>query len=841
MTPPRMNVSAVSSSRTLAAQGKRARPPTLSLATSPRRPSNTILELETPVDDPAPNRFPPASPISPVYATPLSPTQDADYVSSADDLSKDLAVLEQLRLSVQKNLRLRPIRHSPTPPHSPVRPLSSASSTAWSDYSQARSSSPSSSIASPSIYYTPISEARSPPLSAHYIGNGSVDPPPIDSPSPARALHPVELATQLALAPDAPRPLLLDTRPVGLYLASRIKYSINLAIPTLILKRSRKPGNGFQSIDGLRQFITTEQSKDAWDELMRPGGGWDGNVIVFDEEMNEKERHNVQATAWALLPVVAPLLTRGFADYLEGGVIGARMDPDLRAYVVSGEQEHEEHNIRNHNAQVMQDLPPPPAVKLSMPPKKGIGLFQLDTVSASKSKALPELEHSAGISPLPMMPSAISSWNITDATPSPPPSSQSVFPRPPPPRRPSLSALRRLDTKSAERLNLSNGLPKLQVRTVPMPMKSATLAAPPMNGVWPSSPRAHSPSHLTLVHSNHTPPGSAMRPSFSPTSSSAPSEWLLPPSPSRGPMSSPRTPTTPMPLPRTPHTARPDDQPPTTEEPFPEFSVSTILPNFLFLGPELTTEEHVQELERLGVKRILNIAAECDDDHGLRLRERFDRYIRIPMRDTVEEENIARGVREVCEILDDASLHSAATYVHCKAGKSRSVTAVMAYLIHANHWTLSRAYGFVLERRKGISPNIGFVSELMNFEEQELGGKSIGVVKQPTSAGGAGHDGDDGEHELPHAAGGGRQGNYAAAVVGARRTGHMRESLPPAFSISSDAVFRGGPDVGDVGQEMEIRDAEGRYRHVRRAPVDATTLQPMRRVSKAGLESAWIG
>lgn len=87
------------------------------------------------------------------------------------------------------------------------------------------------------------------------------------------------------------------------------------------------------------------------------------------------------------------------------------------------------------------------------------------------------------------------------------------------------------------------------------------------------------------------------------------------------------------------------------------FSVSTILPNFLFLGPELTAEEHVEELLGLGVKRILNIAAECDDDHGLRLRERFERYIRIPMRDTVEEDNITRGVQEVCEILGERFCH----------------------------------------------------------------------------------------------------------------------------------------------------------------------------------------
>jgi len=295
-------------------------------------------------------------------------------------------------------------------------------------------------------------------------------------------------------------------------------------------------------------------------------------------------------------------------------------------------------------------------------------------------------------------------------------------------------------------------------------------------------------------------------------------------------LSSPGTP-----IPPSPGTVRPDlSNPPSTEEAIPSFTVSTILPNFLYLGPEITAEEHARELEGLGVRRILNIAAECDDDHGLGLRQRFERYVKIPMRDTVEEENIIRGVREACEALDDASLHSAPTYVHCKAGKSRSVTAVMAYLIHANHWTLSRAYTFVLERRKGISPNIGFVSELMNFEETELGSKSNGVVKQPQSAGGVGSDGDhlDGDD------------SHRGAGIGARRPSHMRESLPPAWGTGSSA---GAPlpsipriVAGDVGQEMEVKDATGRYRHARRAPVDENTLQPMRRVSKAGLESTSV-
>jgi hypothetical protein len=92
------------------------------------------------------------------------------------------------------------------------------------------------------------------------------------------------------------------------------------------------------------------------------------------------------------------------------------------------------------------------------------------------------------------------------------------------------------------------------------------------------------------------------------------------------------------------------------------FIISTILPNFLYLGPEITTSEHAEQLVSLGVKRILNMAAECDDDLGLGSgspdsgnvnpnKYGFERYLKIPMRDTVEEENISQGVRDVCQFL----------------------------------------------------------------------------------------------------------------------------------------------------------------------------------------------
>ncbi|OBZ74575.1 Dual specificity protein phosphatase 1-B [Grifola frondosa] len=749
---------------------KKGRPPTLTVQTATRPgQSNTIIELETPVESPYDlddddDLLQLSSPSSASSDSPIGSVSnlEMDSDTNADDISKDLAVLEQLRRSVHKNLKLRPIRSASSSLR--VQNASASSYSSWSDLAEQTTPSPTSSISPSSVYYTPIS--------ALYADTEDWKGSSFDAPSkqPLRGMDSVLLVARLS-APT--RPLLIDTRPLGSFLANRLKHSINIqAIPSLILKRCRKPNGGLHDLDALRQFITTEGGKRQWDEIMA-SGDWDGDVVIYDENMDEREQHNPYATAWTLLAIVEPLLEHGGVDYLQGGLSTARQHPYLRQFMISDDR--------------FED---PAQSNISPPTYKPGGLFHLDiAIAAARSKNLPEIEKSA-VSPKLMMPSAVQWHGVNDySAPSPAPS-QIAFSRPPPPRRPSIPTLRKIDTSSAERLNA--GLPKLQLSF------SITLRQ-----------ALHDCLQVALIG------------------------LVTPPSPSYA-KTIPHTPISPDP--RTPSTARPDtSQPPTTEEPFPVFAVSTILPNFLFLGPELTAEEHVEELLSLGVKRILNIAAECDDDHGLRLRDRFDRYVRIPMRDTVEEDNITRGVREVCEILDDARLHSSPTYVHCKAGKSRSVTAVMAYLIHANHWTLSRAYAFVLERRKGISPNIGFVSELMTFEEQELGGKSVGVVKMTSSD----PDADDYDGgNIPN-----NGANYQVAV-GGRRPQHIRESLPPLFTTQHSFAGVSGPPLtdpatlGDSGQEMEIKDSSGRYRHARRAPVDEATLQPLRRVSKAGLESA---
>ncbi|KAG2098872.1 hypothetical protein BD769DRAFT_1368718 [Suillus cothurnatus] len=711
-------------------------------------------------------------------------------IPDAEELSRDLAELAQLRQSVQKNLRLRPIRSFSRLPKTAIPSVTTIPWRQDQHHRQQFDSDSSSPKSASSTYLTPVdihfpsppaSSPPEPPSRARKPQQRSVSMP---SPRvPTSAMDPAELLIRLA---SPTRPLLIDTRTHVAYTATHILGSINIAMPSLILKRSKRTLPTFAS---LRQFITGDEGKEVFDS-------WDidGDVIiVHGEETDERERDNPGVIAWALLSVLSGFLNPDKVWYLRGGIVGAQLHARLRKYII--------------NAPHSPPSPSQVSLQLSKPPKsaKGKAFLQLDTRSAAGPSSSVQIEQAdqghggeaerQGHSPLLVMPGL--SLTLDSPIDSDLPPSTLTFRRPPPPRRSN-----NLSTLTKPVKHAVTTLPRLQIHTAPT--RSSTLPITPSQQAVFLHPPPASPSHLTLLHSNHTPPASAFNSGFNFNFTNG---SCLGNANSSPPM--PVTPTTARP---TPTTSTPGSTSSDTENEREEFVISTILPNFLFLGPELISPSHVSELKSLGVKRIINIAAECTDDRGLMLREQFERYVHIPMRDCVEEEGVRKGLSEACDVLDEAALYNAPTYVHCKAGKSRSVTAVMAYLIHSHHWPLARAYQFVLERRKGISPNIGFVSELMAFEEAELGRmtkpKQSAVVSE-SSAGDVG-------------------------VGTGRRPAHVRESLPPMPSWDREEEEAGE----EIGQDIEIRDREGRYRHVRRAPVDENTLQPMRRVSKAGLESA---
>lgn len=90
----------------------------------------------------------------------------------------------------------------------------------------------------------------------------------------------------------------------------------------------------------------------------------------------------------------------------------------------------------------------------------------------------------------------------------------------------------------------------------------------------------------------------------------------------------------------------------------------------------------------------------------------------------------------------------------------------MAYLIHAYRWSLSRAYSFVAERREVVSPNIGFVAELMTFEQRS---RTLSMVSSGGSSNGNSQD---------------EQGKGEEIRKQDRR---IRDSLPIAMSSTKSA------------------------------------------------------
>ncbi|KAI9244922.1 hypothetical protein EDC94DRAFT_699642 [Helicostylum pulchrum] len=154
------------------------------------------------------------------------------------------------------------------------------------------------------------------------------------------------------------------------------------------------------------------------------------------------------------------------------------------------------------------------------------------------------------------------------------------------------------------------------------------------------------------------------------------------------------------------------DTSPRTESDF-GFIISEIIPGFLFVGPEIENTEHANQLDTRFIRRVLNMAEECQDE-GVDKQRLM--YHKISARDTLEMKNIELVMMEAVQFIEEAKKNHEPIYVHCKAGKSRSITAILAYLVTSERWTLKRAYRHVIKARPNMSPNIGFVSELMKME-----------------------------------------------------------------------------------------------------------------------------
>ncbi|XP_057679339.1 dual specificity protein phosphatase 10 [Corythoichthys intestinalis] len=139
--------------------------------------------------------------------------------------------------------------------------------------------------------------------------------------------------------------------------------------------------------------------------------------------------------------------------------------------------------------------------------------------------------------------------------------------------------------------------------------------------------------------------------------------------------------------------------------------VTPVLP-FLYLGNERDAQD-INLLQHLNVGYILNVTTHLPLFHydtGLFI------YKRLPATDS-NKQNLRQYFEEAFEFIEEAHQAGMGLLIHCQAGVSRSATIVIAYLMKHTWMTMTDAYKFVKTRRPIISPNLNFMGQLLEFEE----------------------------------------------------------------------------------------------------------------------------
>ncbi|KAL0095704.1 protein-tyrosine phosphatase-like protein [Phycomyces blakesleeanus] len=82
--------------------------------------------------------------------------------------------------------------------------------------------------------------------------------------------------------------------------------------------------------------------------------------------------------------------------------------------------------------------------------------------------------------------------------------------------------------------------------------------------------------------------------------------------------------------------------------------------------------------------------------------------------------NLATELEVALEAIDRARETGQSILVHCQCGVARSATVIVAYVIKTLRLPLQEAYDYVKARAPAISPNLGLLYQLREFEQKTL-------------------------------------------------------------------------------------------------------------------------
>ncbi|KAJ6794973.1 putative dual specificity protein phosphatase 1B [Iris pallida] len=142
----------------------------------------------------------------------------------------------------------------------------------------------------------------------------------------------------------------------------------------------------------------------------------------------------------------------------------------------------------------------------------------------------------------------------------------------------------------------------------------------------------------------------------------------------------------------------------------------------LFLG-SVGVALNKEALKNLNITHVLIVAKSLDPAFPNDFT-----YKKIDVLDT-SDTNLKEHFEECFDFIDSARKDGGGVLVHCFAGRSRSVTIILAYLMKKHRMSLSHALELVRSKRPQVGPNPGFMLQLQNFE------KSLEVIQQSSTSG----------------------------------------------------------------------------------------------------------